>query len=107
MSEEENTLKPALFQQKQFRRIWHKGEWYYSITDVITILTESTSPRVYWAKLKERAKSEGFDEALAQIEQLKLKSPDGKFRLTDTANRLQRASTIVTVIAKAFLLSRE
>src|SRR5207248_2536566 len=64
------------------------GEWYWSIIDVIAILTDSPQPRVYWSQLKERAKKEeGFDEALVQIEQLKLKSPDGKFRLTDTANR--------------------
>jgi len=87
MPEEENSLKPALFEQKQLRRVWHKGEWYYSITDVIAILTDSTNPRVYWANLKTRAKSEGFDEALVQIETLKLKSPDSRFRLTDTANR--------------------
>ncbi len=86
MLDEENH-ELALFEQKQLRRLWHEGEWYYSITDVITALTDSANPRVYWGKLKERAKSEGFDEALAKIEQLKLKSPDGRFRLTDTANR--------------------
>lgn len=84
---EEKSLKPTLFEQKQLRRVWHKEEWYYSITDVIAILTDSTNPRVYWANLKTRAKSEGFDEALVQIEALKLKSSDNRFRLTDTANR--------------------
>ena len=64
-----------------------KEKWYYSITDVIAILTDSTNPRVYWANLKTRAKSEGFDEALVQIEALKLKSSDSRFRFTDTANR--------------------
>ena len=87
MPGEEKDLKPALFEQNQLRRVWHKGEWYYSVTDVIAILTDSTNPRVYWANLKARAKSEGFDEALVQIEALKLKSLDGRFRLTDTANR--------------------
>ena len=86
MSEEENR-ELTLFEQKQLRRVWHKDEWYYSIIDVIVILTDSANPRVYWGKLKERAKSEGFNEALAQIEQLKLKSSDGRFRLTDTATR--------------------
>ena len=88
MAEEEKSLKPALFEQNQLRRVWHKGEWYYSIADVITILTDSKNPPVYWSNLKARARSEGFDEALVQIEQLKLKSAtDGRFRLTDTANR--------------------
>src|SRR5947209_1026842 len=87
MSDEEKSLDLALFEQKQLRRVWHKGEWYYSITDVIAILTDSTNPRVYWAKLKERTTSEGYDEALANIEPLRLKSLDGRFRVTDTANR--------------------
>ncbi len=56
------------------RRVWHKDEWYYSITDVIAILTESDRPRKYWSDLKARAKSEGFDEALVQIESLKTRS---------------------------------
>ncbi|GAC1346489.1 MAG: BRO family protein [Ktedonobacteraceae bacterium] len=88
MSEEKN-LDLTLFKQNlpQLRRLWHKGEWYYSITDVIAFLTNSKQPRAYWGMLKGRAKTEGFDEALVQIEPLKLKSPDGRFRLTDTANR--------------------
>lgn len=89
MSEEEKNLDVALFEQKQLRRIWHKdkGEWYYSIIDVIAILTDSTNSRNYWKVLKSRVKTEGFDETLAQIEPLSLKSQDGRFRLTDTANR--------------------
>jgi DNA-damage-inducible protein D len=87
MSEEQNNSDLSIFEQKKLRRVWHEGEWYYSIIDVIAALTDSANSRAYWGKLKERAKSEGFDEALARIEQLKLKSPDGRFRLTDTANR--------------------
>src|SRR5690349_20975162 len=77
----------TLFEKQQLRRIWHKGEWYYSIVDVITFLTESKQPRQYWANLKKRVTTEGFDETLAQIETLRLKSADGKLRETDTANR--------------------
>jgi len=88
VSEEKKNLEPALFEQNQLRRVWHKGDWYYSIVDVIAILTESKQPSAYWGVLKARLKSEGLDEALVQIEQLKLKSAtDGRFRLTDTANR--------------------
>ena len=87
MSKEEKTLGLSLFEQKQLRRVWHKGEWYYSIIDVIAVLTDSTDPRKYWVALKARAKTEGFDETLAQIEPLKLKSLDGRLRITDTANR--------------------
>ena len=70
------------------RRVWHNGEWYYSIIDLVGILTNSTDARKYWNKVKARASSEGFEETLKQIIQLRLKSPDGRFRLTDTANRL-------------------
>jgi DNA-damage-inducible protein D len=80
-------LEVSLFEQKQIRRVWHKGEWYYSITDVIAVLTDSPHPRNYWAVLENRVKSEGLDESLVQIEQLRLKSLDGRFRLTDMANR--------------------
>jgi DNA-damage-inducible protein D len=88
MAREENEHELSLFENMyQIRRVWHNGEWYYSIIDVIAILSESAEPRKYWDALKRRAKSEGFDETLAQAEQLKLKSVDGRFRLTDTANR--------------------
>lgn len=87
MSNKENNLNLSLFEKKQIRRVWHKGEWYYSIIDVIAVLTDSTEPRKYWVALKARTKIEGFDEAIVQIEPLKLKSTDGRFRLTDTANR--------------------
>jgi DNA-damage-inducible protein D len=77
----------ALFGQQTIRRVWHKDEWYYSIVDVIAVLTDSSNPRNYWNMLKARAKSEGFDEAMADIVPLKLKSADNRFRLTETANR--------------------
>lgn len=86
--ESENQADLSFLEKKQLRRIWHKGEWYYSITDVIALLTDSPNPRQYWSTLKTRAKTEeGFDEALVQIEQLRLQSQDHRFRLTDTANR--------------------
>ena len=86
-SEEKDQTSLSLFEKRQLRRVWYKGEWYYSIVDVIEILTDSPAPRQYWSTLKARAKTEGFDEAIAQIEQLHLQSPDNRFRLTDTANR--------------------
>jgi DNA-damage-inducible protein D len=54
---------------------------------VIAVLTDSTNPSTYWRVLKLRLATEGFNDALAQIEPLKLKSADNRFRLTDTANR--------------------
>lgn len=83
----DDTKGLALFEQNMIRRVWHNNEWYYSIIDVIAVLTESSNPRNYWTTLKARAKSEGFDEAIALIVPLKLKSADSRFRLTETANR--------------------
>lgn len=71
----------------EIRRIWYNDEWYYSIIDIIRYLTDSTNANDYWRKLKARAKTEGFEETLDQVVQLKLKAQDGRFRLTDTANR--------------------
>jgi hypothetical protein len=87
MPEDQKSNDLTIFEQKQVRRMWHKDEWFYSIIDVVAILTDAPRPRIYWYQMKDRIKTEGFDEAFAQIEQLKLKSPDGRFRLTDTANR--------------------
>ncbi len=78
----------SFLEKRKLRRVWHKGEWYYSITDIIALLTDSPNPRQYWSTLKARAKAEeGFDEALVHVEQLRLQSQDHRFRLTDTANR--------------------
>ncbi|SRR5579875_577045 len=88
MPEEHHQTKPVvIFEHKELRRVWHNDEWYYSVIDVIAVLTDSTNPATYWRVLKSRLTSEGADEVLASIEPLKLKSPDGRFRLTDTANR--------------------
>ncbi len=79
---------------KNVRRIWHDGEWYYSVIDLIGVLADSIEPRKYWNTVKARAGSEGFEDTLQQVVQLRLKSPDGKFRLTDTAAR----QTILRII---------
>ena len=71
MPDEEKSLDRTLFEQKQLRRVWHKEEWYYSVTDVIAILTDSTNPRVYWAKLKERGAHEGVEYAILTNEMTK------------------------------------
>lgn len=93
MSEQEKSLVSFEI-TKEVRRVWHNGEWYYSVIDLIEVLTNSPQPRTYWNKVKARANSEGFEETLKQIIQLRLKSADGKLRLTDTATRL----TILRII---------
>ena len=75
----------VVFQDKKIRRIWHNEEWYFSIIDVVEVLTESTIPRRYWADLKARLKEEGF-ELYDKIVQLKLMSSDSKYYETDCAN---------------------
>ncbi len=71
----------ALFQEKQVRREWHNDQWYFSVIDVIEVLTDSTNPRKYWSVLKVR------EPQLATIcSQLKMKSSDGKSYKTDATN---------------------
>lgn len=79
--------KLAVFQDKQIRRIFHKGEWYFSIIDIIEVLTGSPNPRRYWSNLKiQLSDNEGFAQLYPKTVQLKLLAPDGKMRETDTAN---------------------
>jgi DNA-damage-inducible protein D len=84
----ENNIDPqnrlAVFQDKNIRRIWHEEEWFYSVVDIIEILTDSPTPRQYWGKVKDR---EFTKLQLSPIwVRLKLKATDGKFRQTDCVN---------------------
>jgi hypothetical protein len=84
---QKSASKIAVFEDKKIRRIFHKGEWYFSIIDIIRVLTESSDPNRYWPELKKKLLvDEGFSQLLDRIEQLKLESSDGKKYLTDTAN---------------------
>ncbi len=78
--------KIVVFQEKNVRRIYHNSEWYFSITDVIQILTDASIPRRYWSDLKRKLEKEGFNELYEKIVQLKLPANDGKDRATDCAN---------------------
>lgn len=79
---EQNAL--VVFQDKKIRRIWHNNEWYFSVVDVVEVLTESPTPRQYWGKVKDR---EFLALQLSPIwVQLKLSSSDGKSYETDCAN---------------------
>lgn len=77
----EDNKKVSIFGENQIRREWHEGQWFFSIVDVIDVLTESKSPRIYWGKLKERE-----PQLLTICQQLKLASKDGKKYQTDCAN---------------------
>ena len=76
-----------LFESKQVRSEWNEKEqqWYFSIIDVIEILTESQRPRKYWADLKKKLLQEGFEQLSEKIGQLKMEASDGKKYLTDVA----------------------
>lgn len=78
------TTKIALFEGQQIRRIRHEKEWFYSVVDIVAVLTDSPTPRQYWGKVKQR---EFIDLQLSPIwVQLKLTSADGKKYDTDCAD---------------------
>lgn len=79
-------IKTAVFKGKKIRKTIHKGEWWFSVVDVIEALTDSVNPRDYWFKMKIRVKEEGGFEPSTICRQLKLPAPDGKMRATDCAN---------------------
>jgi hypothetical protein len=77
----------VLFEDRKIRRQEYKGEWYYSIVDVIEILSQSNRPRKYWDDLKKKLENEENFEVSERIGRLKMVAKDGKNRLTDCANR--------------------
>lgn len=86
------TKKEAIkiFEEKKVRTVWddETEEWFFSIVDVVSILTESVDGRKYWNKLKQRLKAEG-SELVTNCHQLKLPSTDGKYYKTDVATTEQ------------------
>lgn len=86
---EPNPTKNALvvFQHQKIRRTLHHNEWWFSVIDVVGVLSESAAPRRYWSDLKRKLDiEEGFNELYEKIVQLKLPAEDGKMRDTDCAN---------------------
>src|SRR3989339_1139820 len=77
-----------LFESKKIRTHWDQEQekWFFSIVDIIEILTESNRPRKYWSDLKKKLYLEGFYELSEKIGQLKIESTDGKFYMTDVAD---------------------
>jgi len=86
----ENEHKIKLFEQKQVRTHWddEQEKWYFSIVDVVGILSESVDVQAYWRKLKQRLKEDG-NETVTNCHALKMKAADGKMRLTDVADTEQ------------------
>ncbi len=79
-----------IFEDKQVRTLWDAGEeqWYVSIVDVISVLTDSIDPNAYWRKLKQRLKAEG-NKTVTNCHGLKMLAADGKMRMTDVADTEQ------------------
>lgn len=76
-----------LFEEKIVRSVWddEQEKWYFSIVDVVSILTDSVNPQTYWRKLKQRLIEEG-NETVTNCHALKLKAQDGKYRMTDVVD---------------------
>ena len=93
------------FENSFIRTAWNEAEeeWYFSVVDVVGVLTEQVSPRsasTYWAVLKKRLSDEGANQLLTNCKQLKMKSADGKMRLTDVANTEQLLRIIQSIPSK-------
>ena len=91
--------KVQLFENQKIRTVWdeEQEEWYFSVIDVISVLTGTTTPRRYWSDLKRKLKSEGAVEVYEKIVQLKLTASDGKKRLTDVATTEQLLRIIQSI----------
>ena len=92
----ENAIK--IFEQKQVRTHWDEEQekWYFVIVDVISILTDSNNPQVYWRVLKKRLIAEG-NETVTNCNGLKMQAPDGKMRMTDVADTEQLLRLIQSI----------
>ena len=90
--------KIQLFEDQPIRTAWdeEKEEWYFSVVDVITILTDSADPQAYWRKLKQRLKEEG-NETVTNCHGLKMTAADGKRRMTDVADTEQLLRIIQSI----------
>lgn len=79
-----------IFNDRKVRAVWDEAreEWYFSVVDVVAVLTDSVDPTSYWRKLKQRLKKEG-NETVTNCHGLKLKAADGKYRMTDVVDYKQ------------------
>ena len=90
--------KTQPFENQRIRTAWdeEKEEWYFSVVDVVGVLTDSVDPTAYWRKLKQRLKAEG-NETVTNCHGLKMTAPDGKKRLTDVADTEQLIRIIQSI----------
>ncbi|MBQ8446131.1 MAG: Bro-N domain-containing protein, partial [Opitutales bacterium] len=90
-----------LFEDKKVRTVWddEAEKWYFSVVDVVAVLTESPDARTYWKVLKSRLKREG-NQSVTNCNQLKLPAADGKFYKTDVADAEQLFRLIQSIPSK-------
>ena len=91
-----------LFENTKIRVVWddEQEKYFFSVVDVIAVLTESTVAKRYWTDLKRRLKAEGADETYAKIVRLKMLAPDGKMRETDAADLEQMLRIVQSIPSK-------
>ncbi|MBR3712621.1 MAG: Bro-N domain-containing protein, partial [Bacteroidales bacterium] len=97
----EQNIAIQLFENKKIRVVWdaEAEKYYFSIVDVVQVLTDSADGRKYWNKLKQRLQAEG-NETVTNCHQLKLPANDGKNRLTDVADMEQLLRLIQSIPSK-------
>ena len=90
--------KIELYENQPIRTAWNEAEeeWYFSVVDVVRVLTDSKDPTAYWRKLKQRLKAEG-NETVTSCHALKMTAADGKMRLTDVATAEQMFRIIQSI----------
>lgn len=96
MMDKDKSIK--LFQDKTIRTHWDEAQekWFFSIVDVIAVLTESPNPKTYWRVMKKRLKDDG-NETVTNCNGLKMLAADGKMRLTDVADTEQLLRVIQSI----------
>ena len=98
MDEKMQNDQIQLFEDQRFRTAWdaQQEEWYFSVVDVVGVLTDSKDPTAYWRKLKQRLKEEG-NQTVTNCHGLKMTAADGKKRMTDVANTEQLLRIIQSI----------
>jgi hypothetical protein len=89
--------KIALFEAKKIRKVIYRNEWWFSVVDIISVLTESHNSAVYWRVLKKRLSDEGSNETVTKCNAFKMLASDGKVRFTDCANTKNILRLIQTI----------
>lgn len=97
MSDEQDGMprgNVAIFEGQHIRRQWVEDRWYFSVVDVVGLLSEAAEPRVYWSQVKSKLSSEGAHQTLQDLKQLRMEAADRKQRLTDCAD----AETMLRIV---------